>query len=288
MKRSNAVSLTGSCSSCGWYDDWCFGNSCGSWNGCGCQSGCGMQGCQNGCGCTGGCLNGCGAQGCQNGCGCMGCQNGCGTCGNACSSLCGAASWDACQCQPSCSALWPDAPALMSGGVLSSRIIGSGRLCQRVNDLTLCLQDIPEEAVAPFALQSVSASGPVDWEFVSAARWRAMLRVTIPLIAQIRDCNGCTFIAHSSVTVDVPVRLTIPVSDLGRVHVAVTPGVRLLCVAACSDDGCFTVSLAVLVDVYLARWEASADGVTIPCRPDLPLTLPPSFHRGCGHHCGCC
>lgn len=176
----------------------------------------------------------------------------------------------------------------MSGGVLTSRIIGSGRLCQRVNDLTLCVQDIPEEAVAPFALISVTARGPSDWEFISATRWRAILRVTIPLAAQIRDCNGCVYNVHSSITVEVPVRLTIPTSDLGRTHVTVIPGVRLLCVSGCSDDGCFTVSLAVLVDVYLARWEPSADGVTIPCRPDLPLTLPPSFHNSCNCGCSCC
>lgn len=177
----------------------------------------------------------------------------------------------------------------MSGGVLTSRIIGSGRLCQRIRDVTLCLQDIPEEAVTPYALVSVTASGPSDWEFVSASRWRALLRVTIPLMAQIRDCNGCVYNAHSSITVDVPVRLTIPTTDLGRAHVAVIPGVRLLCVSGCSEDGCFTVSLAVLVDVYLSRWEPSTDGVTIPCRPDLPLTLPADFHCGCGCNadCGC-
>lgn len=162
------------------------------------------------------------------------------------------------------------------------RIIGSGRLCQRVRDLTLCLQDIPEAARAPYALQSVSASGPVDWEFIAVERRRAILRVTIPLIAVIRDCDGCVYTVHSSITVDVPVRITIPTTDLGRAHVAVQPGVRLLCSAGCSDDGCFTVTLAVLVDVYVARWEPSTDGTTIPCRPDLPLTLPPSFHQGCG------
>lgn len=176
----------------------------------------------------------------------------------------------------------------MSGGVLTSRIIGSGRLCQRVNDLTLCVQDIPEGATAPFALISVSASGPSDWEFISATRWRAVLRINIPLTAQIRDCSGCVHSVHSSITVEVPVRLTIPTTDLGRAHVAVIPGVRLLCVSGCSEDGCFTVSLAVLVDVYLARWEPSSNGDPIPCRPDLPLTLPASFHHGCGCSCNSC
>ncbi len=275
MTRSNSVSLTSSCgcNGCGWYDDWCCSNSCGGgcWNG----------GCMNGCSANGGCVNGCSTpSGCVNGCGsgCNGWWNGC---WNGCQGACGS-----CDCQPSCSTLWPDAPALQSGGLLYSRIIGSGRLCQRVNDLTLCVQDIPEGATAPYALLSVSASGPVTWEFVSVSTWQALMRVTIPLAAQIRDCGGCVYTVHSSVTVDVPIRMTIPVSDLGRAHVAVIPGVRLLCASGCSEDGCFTVSLAVLVDVYLARWEPSSNGDLFPCRPDLPLTLPAGF--GCSRGRGSC
>lgn len=287
MTKCNSVSLSGGCGdrSCGWYDDWCCGNSCSGW-------GCGCNGCAGGCGNPcGGCVNGCAnGNGCVNGCASVGgCVNGCGascSCGCAWPTGCTAnPNGCSCGCAISCSSLWPDAPALQSGGVLIPRIIGSGRLCQRVNDLTLCVQDIPECATTPYALLSVSASGPVDWEFISVERWQAVLRVTIPLTAVIRDCSGGVYTGHSSITVDVPVRITIPSTDLGRAHVAVQPGVRLLCTAGCSEDGCFTVSLAVLVDVYVARWEPSANGTTIPCRPDLPLTLPPSFHNACA--CGC-
>lgn len=165
--------------------------------------------------------------------------------------------------------------------MLVPRIVASGRATLRANDLTLCVQDIPEEAETPFSLLCVTASGPSDWEFLSIDRYRATLRVTIPLTVRIRDCAGCVFSAHSSITVDVPVRITIPQRHPGRTHVEVLPSVRLLCVDGCSDDGCFTVSLAVLVDVYVTRWEFSSDGVTVPCRPDLPLTLPPSFPRCC-------
>lgn len=165
--------------------------------------------------------------------------------------------------------------------MLAPRIVASGRACLRANDLPLCAQDIPDGAQAPYSLLSVSASGPSDWEFLSVERWRALLRVTIPLTVQLRDCSGCVYTAHSSVTVDVPVRINIPQRYPGRTHVEVLPSVRLLCVNGCSEDGCFTVSLAVLVDVYVVRWEPSADGVTVPCRPDLPLTLPPHFRRCC-------
>lgn len=298
MTKCNSVSLTrgcGGCSDhCGWYDDWCCGNSCsncGSCGGCGCgaRNGCG---CQNGCASGCGCQNGCGA--CQNGCsastGWNSCSGGCGSCGG-CSGwntwggrIGGCGSCGGCSsCSANCSCLWPDVPALQSGGVLTPRIIGSGRLCQRVNNLTLCLQDIPECARTPYALSGVTASGPVDWEFIFQERWRAVLRVTIPLTAVIRDCGGCNYTCHSSITVEVPVRITIPTVDLGRAQVTVQPGCRLLCMDGCSEDGCFTVSLAVLVDVYVARWEVGSPSDPIPCRPDLPLTLPASFHN-----CGSC
>ena len=296
MKKCNSVSLTGCdrTASCAWYDDWSCGCStdCGAFAN-GCSSGCGWLngcgGCQNGCstGCS--CLNGCGPclNSGLNGCnGCGGCNGGCGN-WNSCGWISGSSWNSACSCASSCSSLWPDAPALSSGGVLIPRVIGSGRLCQRVSSLTLCVQDIPDCAKAPYALLSVSASGPVDWEFISVERWRAVLRVTIPLTAVIRDCAGGVHTGHSSITVEVPVRITIPTTDLGRAHVTVQPGVRLLCTTGCSEDGCFTVSLAVLVDVYVARWEPSSDGTTIPCRPDLPLTLPPTFHNTCGCNTPC-
>ena len=288
MTKCNSVSLTRGCGGCaercGWYDDWCCGNSCGSCNGCssGAWNGCG---CRNGC--TSGCANGCNA--CQNGCGA---GTGWNSCGGSCGSCNGWNSWNGCggcgSCSANCSCLWPDVPALQSGGILTPRIIGSGRLCQRVNNLTLCVQDIPECAKTPYALVSVTASGPVDWEFISQERWRAVLRVVIPLTAVIRDCAGCTFTCHSSITVEVPVRITIPTVDLGRAQVTVQPGCRLLCVEGCSEDGCFNVSLAVLVDVYVARWEAGNASDPIPCRPDLPLTLPAGFHNSCGCNSPCC
>ena len=243
MKNHNTVSLIGSC-----------GNGCA--NGCG-------NGCANGCGNNCGCVNGCGS-GCANGCG-----NNCG-CTN-------------CGCNANCSSnwCWANIPPLASGGMLVPRIIASGRATQRATNVTLCVQDIPECAQPPYALAGVSASGPSDWEFIARDRYCATLRVTIPLTAQIRDCAGCVYTGHSSVTVDVPVRITIPQADLGRANVTVMPSVRLICTSGCSDDGCFTVSLAVLVDVYVTQWELSSDGITVPCRPDLPLTLPPHYNRCC-------
>lgn len=264
MMNRNTIPLNDCCGNCGWY------------NQCGCSANCG-------CGCANGCGNAC-ANGCHNGCanGCGGCANGCGwiggcSCNSHWNSSCGCSGCGNC----SAGCLWPNLPPLASGGMLAPRIVASGRALQRACDLTLCVQDIPECAQAPYALIGVAASGPSDWEFISVEQQRAVLRVTIPLTAQIRDCSGCVYNGHSSVTVDVPVNITIAQQELSRANVTVMPGVRLLCTSGCSNDGCFTVSLAILVDVYVTQWELSADGITVPCRPDLPLTLPPSFNRCC-------
>lgn len=278
MKCNNSVSLTcNACGGCGWYDDWSCGcscqNSCGYTNTCGnCANGCG--GCQNGCG---SCANGC--SGCANGCG--GCANSCGGCANGCGGACQNSCGGSCG---GCGCWWPDAPAMPASGVLVQRVVASGRACQRASDVSLCVQDLPECAQPPFALVGVTANGPVDWEFIAIERRRALLRVTIPLTAQVKDCAGCIYTGHSSVTVELPVYVSIPQNDLGRARVEVSPGVKLLCVSGCSDDGCFIATLAVLVDVYVSRWEVVTGNDPNPCRPDLPLTLPPSF--GCS--CRCC
>lgn len=296
----NSVSLTHTNCDCGCgCNDGC-GCVGGCQNSCGCGMGCGC-GCNNGCG-NCGCLNGCNPCGCLNGCNSCGCVGGCNSCGCGlnfgchcgCSTGCGCSDCgcdcgcdddcgcgNSCGCNRLCRCLFPDAPALASGGTLAPRIVASGRACLRANDLRLCVEDLPDCAQPPFALVCVTASGPSEWEFLSIEYRRAVLRVTIPLSVQIRDCAGCLLTGHASITVDVPVCITIPQRHPARARVEVLPMVRLLCVDGCSEDGCFTVNLAVLVDVYVTRWELGGNGITVPCRPDLPLNLPPHFHRCC-------
>lgn len=161
--------------------------------------------------------------------------------------------------------------------MLVPRVIASGRLWQRSTEVELCVEDLPECAVAPFTLTGVTACSPGEWELVRGPRGRVFLRVTLRLMCQVRDANCCCFTGHSAIAVDVPLHTSFPIRDLWRTHVIVQPTVWLSCVRGVSDDGCFQASLDVLVDVFLARWEPSSDGITVPCRPDLPLNLPRSF-----------
>lgn len=161
--------------------------------------------------------------------------------------------------------------------MLVPRVIASGRLWQRNTEVELCVEDLPECAEAPYTLTEVIACSPGEWELVRGPRGRVFLRVTLRLLCQVRDAACCCYTAHSAITVDVPLRTSFPLRDLWRTHVIILPTVWLSCSCGCSEDGCFHATLDVLVDVYLTRWEPSSDGITVPCRPDLPLNLPRHF-----------
>ncbi|MBQ8200893.1 MAG: hypothetical protein IJZ74_03895 [Clostridia bacterium] len=166
--------------------------------------------------------------------------------------------------------------------MLVPRIVASGRAWLRNAEIELCVEDLPDCAEAPFALLNINACGSSDWEFLTTGGRRRIIRVTIPVTARIRDCNGCVHTVHSSVTVDVPIRMGMPRQNpCHGGSVTVLPTIRLVCAPVCSDDNCFTVRLDVLVDVYVTRWEPSSDGITVPCRPDLPLNLPLNFPSCC-------
>lgn len=154
------------------------------------------------------------------------------------------------------------------------RVVASGRAWLRNTDVTLCAEDLPDCARPPFTLICAAASGPSSWEFAESDRGRTILRVTIPLVMQVRDCSGMVFCAHASITADVPLRTPFPTGGMHGAHVFIDPSVALACSPVSCDDACFDCTLDVLVDVYLVRWEPSGDGLTIPCRPDLPLNLP--------------
>ncbi len=270
----------------------CQTNTCGT----GCQCG----NCQNGC-------NNCGWANCS-GCGNWGCGwNNCGNwnCGwNNCGNWnCG---WNNCGGWNSCgtcgdSGNWPSTDPMAPGGLLVPRITASGRTMQRCVQVELCVTDLPDCAEAPYTLTSLAACGNSDWELMPGSGKHRVMRVTIPVMAQLRDSCGRSFMVHSSITVDVPIRVGLPGQDPCRGTVTVLPALRLnqrcacenscgcgnncgcntgcgnsCCTPACSDNACFDVFIDVVVDVYVTRWEPSGESITAPCRSDLPLNLPVS------------
>lgn len=161
------------------------------------------------------------------------------------------------------------------------RVIAAGRAVQRCLDASFCAEDLPDCAAAPYTLIGVTAGSVSDWEFVDENSSCVTIRATLRLQLQIRDANCCNYTAHTTITVDVPLRSAFPRRDHWRTHVFILPNVRLSCAPVCSETDCFNVQLDVAVDVFLVRWEPSSSDGTIPCRPDLPLTLP----SRCGGTC---
>ena len=98
-----------------------------------------------------------------------------------------------------------------------------------------------------------------------------LLCVTIPVVCQVKDCQGCLYTGRSCVEAEVCVQLTVPSAECWRHCMMVLPCVRLVCVPCACDEPCFDAQLEVIGEVYLTRWEPCMVGVPKPVCPDLPL-----------------
>ena len=237
----------------------------GSWWGCGNNS-CGCNHC-SGCN-TCGCVASDGTPACNpwapwgrvagdfscacSRCGRWGCNGSCGTCGSiagdtACS-VCGSCpctcgSWNGCgQC--GCTG---------STGSLTPRFVSIGRTFQRRITQTLCVDDIPDCAESPLTLVSVTVSGQATWEQLSECR-QQLLRVTVPVSVQVRDCSGRCRTGHSTVTLTIPL-CGCACQDLWRGQLYVAPCIRLAAPVTENEDGCFDATLEVQAEVFLVRMQ---------------------------------
>ncbi len=243
-------------------------NPRGTWWGCGhhhhsCGSTCGTNTCgTNTCGCVlsdgtpacnpwapwGTASTGCGH---CNACNQWGCSawNGCSSCGSACGdatcSICGSSP---CTCG---GCAWGNAA---SSGYLVPRYQSIGRTFQRRITQTLCADDLPDYAESPLTLVGVSVSGQATWEQISECR-QQLLRVTVPVTLQIRDCAGRCRTGHSTVTLTIPL-CGCANQDLWRGQLYVAPCIRLAAPVTENEDGCFDATLEVQAEVYLVRLQA--------------------------------
>ena len=214
--------------------------------------GCGHSGsCQNSCGCTAadgtpacnpyapwGGANPCGCGHCSS-CGQWGCgSTGCSVCGNS-----------PCTCG-SCNGCSPGG----SSGYLVPRYQSIGRTFQKRITQTLCIDDIPDCAETPLTLVGVSVSGQAAWEQLTECR-QQLLRVTVPVAVQIRDCAGRCRTGHSTVTLTIPL-CGCANQDLWRGQLYVAPCIRLAGPVPENEDGCFDATLEVQAECYLVRLTA--------------------------------
>ena len=243
---------------CGRHHGGC-GNVLGTTT-CGCVAGDGTPACNpwapwgrvagdNTCGCTncswGGWVagdttcGGCGTCGACGSTGCWGCGNtGCGACGNAGCGSCGSVAGDS------------------TAACLTPRYVPIGRTFQRRITQTLCVDDLPECAESPLTLVGVTVSGQASWEQLSECR-QQLLRVTVPVAVQIRDCSGRCRTGHATVTLTIPLCGNCPAQDFWRGQLYVAAGVRLAAPVTENEDGCFDATLEVQATVYQMHLHAS-------------------------------
>ena len=142
----------------------------------------------------------------------------------------------------------------VSGGCLVPRIISTGRTFQRRITQTLCVNDLPDHAESPLTLVGVTVSGPATWEQISECR-QTLLRVTVPVAVQIRDCAGRCRTGHSTVTLTIPLCMNCPAQDFWRGQLYVAPCIRLAAPVTEDEDGCFDAALEVQAEVFLLRMQ---------------------------------
>ncbi len=233
----------------------CNALSCGQVNNTSCRNHCGCVlsdgtpacnayapwGSSTTCGCSrcGACNSSCNRWGCGNwGCNACGCAQGtaCNVCGN---SPCTCGSWNGCGA---------------SSGYLVPRYTSIGRTFQKQITQTLCVDGIPDYADSPLTLVGVTVCGQATWEQISECR-QQLLRVTVPVAVQIRDCSGRCRTGHATVTLTIPL-CGCTAQDFWRGQLYVAPCIRLAAPVTENEDGCFDATLEVNAEVYLVRLAA--------------------------------
>ena len=141
-----------------------------------------------------------------------------------------------------------------SSGYLVPRYQSIGRTFQRRITQTLCVDDIPDCAESPLTLVGVTVSGQAAWEQISECR-QQLLRVTVPVAVQVRDCSGRCRTGHSTVTLTIPL-CGCSAQDFWRGQLYVAPCIRLAAPVTENEDGCFDATLEVQAECYLVRLTA--------------------------------
>ena len=176
-----------------------------------------------------------------------------------------------CGCRPPrpCKPCKPGKPE----GVLLQKILSCDRLSISCLCVDLALSGL-DCARPPLTLMSVHESGAQpSWTPLGEpdCAGRVMVRVTLPVCAQVSDACGQRFSATGQVDAEVCLRLP----GGGYTSLFLLPCVRLLCADGCADGPVFHTRLQVVLDAYAVRPEPCMLRRPEPACPDLPLYPPP-------------
>ena len=178
---------------------------------------------------------------------------GCGRCSHQNCNTYGCSASDTAWGCNQCDACWNNTG---NSGYLIPRYRSIGRTFQRRITQTLCVDDIPPHAETPLTLTCVTVSGQATWEQISECR-QQLLRVTVPVAVQIRDCSGRFRTGHSTVTMTIPLCDRCPAQDFWRGQLYVAPCIRLAAPVTENEDGCFDATLETQAEVYLVDLQAT-------------------------------
>ncbi len=161
----------------------------------------------------------------------------------------------------------PECPPFSDcGGFLMQRVMAAGVLRRRLSHC-LCLNGLPRQARAPFAVTGVSAGGSPQWEEAPCPGGRSpQLRVSVPVQFFVRDGCGCDYCLTDSIEEKLTLRAPCPPNSCWQGQPFAQASMRLAGRARCSD-GCCEVPLEIMIEGYLLA----------PCvmgRPDLSLCPP--------------
>ena len=178
-----------------------------------------------------------------------------------------------CGCRPSrpCKPCKPGKPE----GVLLQKILSCDRLSISCLCVDLALSGL-DCARPPLTLMSVHESGAQpSWTPLGEpdCAGRVMVRVTVPVCAQVSDACGQRFAATGQADAEVCLRL--PGACHGYYSLFLLPCVRLLCADGCAEGPVFHARLQVVLDAYAVRPEPCMLRRREPACPDLPLYPPP-------------
>lgn len=178
-----------------------------------------------------------------------------------------------CGCRPPrpCKPCKPGKPE----GVLLQKILSCDRLSISCLCVDLALSGL-DCARPPLTLMSVHESGAQpSWTPLGEpdCAGRVMVRVTVPVCAQVSDACGQRFAATGQVDAEVCLRL--PGACHGYYSLFLLPCVRLLCADGCAEGPVFHARLQVVLDAYAVRPEPCMLRRPEPACPDLPLYPPP-------------
>ena len=155
--------------------------------------------------------------------------------------------------------------------------------CDRLSISCLCV-DLAlsglDCARPPLTLMSVHESGAQpSWTPLGEpdCAGRVMVRVTVPVCAQVSDACGQRFAATGQVDAEVCLRL--PGACHGYYSLFLLPCVRLLCADGCAEGPVFHARLQVVLDAYAVRPEPCMLRRPEPACPG-PAALSAAHHTG--------